>query len=65
MEKISWTDRVRNDEVLLRAKEERNVLLTVNRRQANWIEHIWRRNCLLKHVEGKLKRKSDWKTRKM
>ena len=26
MEKISWTDRVRNEEVLQRVKEERNVL---------------------------------------
>ena len=24
MEKVSWTDRVKNDEVLLRFKEERN-----------------------------------------
>jgi hypothetical protein len=26
MEKISWTDRVRNEEVLLRLKEQRNIL---------------------------------------
>jgi hypothetical protein len=27
----------------------------INRRKANWIGHILRRNCLLKHViEGKL-----------
>jgi hypothetical protein len=26
MEKISWTDRVRNEEVLHRSKEERNIL---------------------------------------
>jgi hypothetical protein len=56
MEKIGWTDRVRKDEVLPRAKEERNLLLTVNRRKANWIGHIWRRNCLQKHVEGKIQR---------
>jgi hypothetical protein len=57
MEKISWTDRVRNEEVLHRVKEERNVLhtRTIGRRKANWIGHILRRNCLLKHViEGKL-----------
>ena len=29
MEKISWTDRVRNEEVLLRVKEGRNILRTV------------------------------------
>jgi hypothetical protein len=34
--------------------EERNILHTVKRRKANWIGHILRRNCLLKHViEGK------------
>jgi hypothetical protein len=52
---ISWTDRVKNEEVLQRAKEERNILHTIRRRKANWIGHILRRNCLLKHViEGKL-----------
>jgi hypothetical protein len=55
MEKISWTDHVRNEEVLHRVKEERNILHTIERRKANWIGHILRRNCLLKHViEGKL-----------
>jgi hypothetical protein len=55
MEKISWTDRVRNEEVLHRVKEERNILHKIKRRKANWIDHILRRNCLLKHViEGKL-----------
>jgi hypothetical protein len=37
------------------AKEQRNILHTVNRRKANWIGYILRRNCLLKHViEGKI-----------
>jgi hypothetical protein len=49
MEKISWTDRVRN-EVVRRVKEERNIVHTIKRRKANWIGHILRRNCLLKHV---------------
>jgi hypothetical protein len=55
MEKISWTDRVRNEEVLHRVKEERNIVHTIKRRKANWIDHILRRNYLLKHaIEGKL-----------
>jgi hypothetical protein len=33
MEKISWTDRVRNEEVLYRVKEERNVLHTIKRKR--------------------------------
>jgi hypothetical protein len=51
---ISWTDGVKNAEVLHRVKEERNIVRTIKRRKANWIGHILRRNCLLKHViEGK------------
>jgi hypothetical protein len=55
MEKISWTDHVRNDEVLLRVSEQRNILHEIRNRKANWIGHILRRNCLLKEViEGKI-----------
>jgi hypothetical protein len=55
MEKISWTDRVRN-EVLLRVREQRNILHEISKRKANWIGHILRRNCLLQLViEGKIK----------
>ena len=50
MEEIILTDRVRNEEVLQRFKEERNIPRTIKRRKANWIGHILRRNCLLKHV---------------
>ena len=56
MEKISWTDRVRNEEVLLRVKEQRNILHEIIKVKANWIGHILRRNCLLQRViEGKIK----------
>jgi len=48
MEKISWTDRVRNEEVLRRVKEQRNILHEISKRKASWIGHILRRNCLLK-----------------
>jgi hypothetical protein len=55
MENISWTDRVRNEEVLRRVKEERNILHTIRRRKANRFGHILCRDCLLKHViEGKI-----------
>jgi hypothetical protein len=50
MEKISWTDRVRNEEVLHRVKEVRNIVHTINRKMANLIGHMLRRNCLLKYV---------------
>ena len=35
MEKISWTDHVRNEEVLLRVKEQRNILHEIRKRKAN------------------------------
>ena len=55
MEKISWTDHVRNEEVLLRVKEQRNILHEICKRKANWIGHILRQNCLLQRVtEGKI-----------
>jgi hypothetical protein len=54
MEKISWDYNVRNEEVLLRVKEQRNILHEVSKRKANWIGHILLRNCLLQRViEGK------------
>jgi len=55
MEKISWTDHVRNEDVLLRVKEQRNILRELRKWKANWIGHILRRNCLLQRVtEGKI-----------
>ena len=50
MEKISWTDHVRSEDVLLRVKEQRNILYEIRKRKANWIGHILRRNCLLQRV---------------
>ena len=46
MEKISWTDRVKNEEVLQRVKDERNVLRTMKEgRLAGLVT-----NCIPKHV---------------
>ena len=56
MEKISSTEHVRNEEVLLRVKEQRHILREIPKCKANWIGHILRRNCLLQRViEGKIK----------
>jgi hypothetical protein len=55
-EKILWNDHVRNEEVLLRVKERRNILHEISKRKANWIGHILCRNCLLQQfIEGKIK----------
>ena len=60
MEKISWIDYVRNEELFLRVSEQRNILREIRKRKANWIGHILRRNCLLKQViEGKIKGEVD------
>ena len=56
MEKIIWTDRVRNEEVLLRVNEQRNILHEIRKRKDNWIGHILCRNCLVQRIiEGKMK----------
>jgi len=58
---------MRNEEILLRVKEQKNILHEIRKRKANWIGHILRRNCLLQRViEGKIQGgdKSDRKTRK-
>jgi len=60
MEKISWTDPVRNEEVLLTVDEQKNILDEIRKRKANWIGHILRRNCLPKQViEGKIKEEME------
>jgi hypothetical protein len=67
MEKISWTDHVRNEDVLLTVKEQWNILHEIRKRKANGIGHILRRNCLLQWVtERKIQGgdRSDRKARK-
>jgi len=50
------TDHVRNEDVLLGVKKQRNILHEIRKRKAKWIGHILRRNCLLQRViEGKIK----------
>jgi len=50
MEKIRWSDRVKNEEVLLRVKEQRNILHEISKRKTDWTGHILRSNCLLHGV---------------
>ena len=63
--RISIADHVRNEEVLLRVNEHRNILHDIRKRKANWIGHILRRNCLLQQVtEGKKKGQIDMTKRR-
>jgi hypothetical protein len=43
---------VRNEDVLLRVKEQRNILHEIRKWKANWTGHILRRNYLLQRVIG-------------
>ena len=48
------TDHVRNKEVLLTVKEQRNILHEIHKWKANWIGRILRRNGFLQRIiEGK------------
>ena len=65
MEKISLTDHVRNEEVLLQVNEQRNILHAIRKRKANLIGHILCRNCLIRQViEGKVKREMEMTRRR-
>ena len=60
MGKISWTERVSNNDILRILGEERALIKTCKERQKKWIGHIRRHNGLLKDVnEGQLERKGQ------
>lgn len=50
MEKISWVDKVKNDEVLRRVKEDRVLLKKIINRKANWLGHIMRGKGIMNTV---------------
>ena len=55
MEKIEWSEKVTNEQVLERIGEKRTLLNNILRRKANSIGHILRRNCFFHDViEGQM-----------
>ena len=55
MEKIKWSEKVTNEQVLDRRPigEKRTLINNILRRKVNWIGHILRRNCpLYDAIEG-------------
>ena len=69
IDKIGWTDRVRNKEMLQRVELERNITHTITTRKGNLISHILHTNCLLKHViggkiEGRIEVTGRWERRR-
>ncbi|KAJ4434723.1 hypothetical protein ANN_23291 [Periplaneta americana] len=58
MERVKWTDRIRNEAVLERMVEERIMLKLIRKRKINWLGHWVRRKCLLKDaLEGMVNRR--------
>ena len=55
MEKISWREHVRNEEVLRRVGEERSLRNTIWKRKARWIGHVMRQKegMLRTVIEGR------------
>ena len=48
MEKIKWSEKITNEQVLDRVEEKRRKFINnILSRKANWTDHILRRNCLL------------------
>ena len=55
MERISWTERRTNEDVLILVQEERSIMKIIKKRQKTWIGHILRHNNLLRDViEGRM-----------
>ncbi|KAJ4444468.1 hypothetical protein ANN_06260, partial [Periplaneta americana] len=58
MERVKWTERIRNEAVLERVDEERGMLKLVRKRKRNWLGHRLRRKYLLKDaLEGMVNRR--------
>ena len=50
MERISWTEKITNEEVLRRVGKKRSMVETIVRRKKNWIGHTMRGYGLMKKV---------------
>ena len=57
MDRVKWTDKIKNAVVLERVGEGRIMLKLIRRRKRNWLGHWLRRNCLLK---GSSRRYGKW-----
>jgi len=57
--KISWVDKISNEEVLQRVNETRTMLDTVRKRNHVWLEHVLRHESLLHDlIEGRMRGKA-------
>jgi len=65
MKKITWLDRVTNEEALRRVNEDRQILNSIWQRKHRWIDHVLRHDGLLHEItEGRMKGKpTKWRRR--
>jgi len=55
MEKISWTEKVSNSDVLKRVEEVRCIISTIKQRKCRWLGHVLRHDMLLRDIlEGRM-----------
>jgi hypothetical protein len=59
MLKIKWTEKVRNEEVYRRIREERPLWSTIRQRRARWFGHVVRHShyvgsIMVRRIEGKV-----------
>src|SRR6267154_1575626 len=55
LEKISWSDKMKNEDVLKRVEEKSCLIRTISQRKKNWIGHVLRGDGLLRDVmEGRV-----------
>jgi len=54
MLKISWTEKVTNEEVLVCANEAKSILKMIWCRKHKWLGHVLRHNLLHDIIEGKM-----------
>ena len=60
MERIKWTDIIKNAIVLERMGEGRIMLELIRKRKRNWLGHWLRRNCLLKKISDDRQHHDKW-----
>ena len=51
MEKISWKDKVTNEQVLEIVKEKRTIIHVIRSRKKKWIGHVWRKDPHADNIE--------------
>jgi len=58
MERVSWMDKITNEEILNKVGEKRQLISVTRIRQKNWVGHVLRGAGLLREVmEGRMEGK--------